>query len=88
MNSALVSNLIFTGAYGTVYVILAIVHLVAWGEAKHPHQHGNGLIVTSIILWVVSFLAEMTFFGIFSAIPLVAALICAAWGLSALRHPT
>ncbi len=82
--SAIGANVLFTGAYGLAYVTLVVFHVIAWGRAP-KHRGGGRLLILSMVLWVASFAAEMTVFGIFSAIFLIGALITAIWGVSTMQ---
>ena len=77
-------NLLFTGVYGLAYVALAVLYVAAWGRAG-ANRRSVTLLIISTVAWVMSFMSEMTVFGIFSALPLIIALVTAIWALRAMR---
>jgi hypothetical protein len=75
---------LFTGVYGAAFLLLAVLHASAWHFLSQSRRTATprwpiALLITSVILWTLAYLGEMTFLGIWSSVPLVIALITAGW---------
>lgn len=76
---------LFSGVYGVAFLLLSALHASAW-HFLSQNMHSTtprwpiSLLISSVILWTIAYLGEMTFLGIWSSVPLVIALITA--GLS------
>lgn len=84
-------RLLFDVIYSAIYLAIAVCQVWAWhGVTRRSTTRARlwptTLAVISIVLWVIGYLGEMTFLGIFSLIPLLLALACAAASAMALQR--